>query len=199
MTCLWTSVLERRALSGGRSIVPRRWMQGHLEESILWQDYWYILRAKELSDGFVGVAEASDLLPVAMNFGFRIECVLNCVCVNKSDFPQLSAVACVFTWNEQLASHQACTRASIMACCQCQDTIKICNYCNQSVPLILSFLDIAWSKTEVTELSLWYTTELWHNLLYLSAPRAQKLFHVLILSKDTLASVLYVQFFWFLF
>lgn len=37
-------------------------------------------RAQELSNGFVGAAEASNLLPVATNFGFRIKCL--CVLIS---------------------------------------------------------------------------------------------------------------------
>lgn len=36
--------------------------------------------AQELSNGFVGAAEASNLLPVATNFGFRIKCL--CVLIS---------------------------------------------------------------------------------------------------------------------
>lgn len=124
---------------------------------ILWHDFWYFLRAQELSDGFSrGVLLKPPTFSLLLwTLAFKLS-VCVCLCVNKSDFPQLSAAACVFTRKEQLASHQAYTLTSIMACSLCQDTVKICNYCNQSIPLILSFWTLPDQKWRWLILSLAY-------------------------------------------
>lgn len=136
-------------------------------------------RAQELSNGFVGAAEASNLLPVATNFGFRIMCA--CVWISLTFHSCLQPIVFLLGRNNL----QACTRTSIMACCLQQDMIKICQYCNQSVSLLLSF----WTLADQKRRWQFLVSELWHNLLYPSAPTAQKIFTVLVLSKDTLASV----------